>query len=74
MTQHEKTPPTRLPGFTTAEEAVAFWDAHSPEDFPDDLEEVEVTFSRPLMKRGLIIELEDGPIKELHTKCPEEGH
>jgi hypothetical protein len=37
----------KLPQMTREEEA-QFWDKHSIFDFADDLEEVEVTFAKPL--------------------------
>lgn len=41
-------PPNRIPDFNSYEEEAEFWDTHSPEDFPDEFEEVEMTFAHPL--------------------------
>jgi len=54
-----------IPTFKDEAEAAAFWDTHSPEDYPGDFEEVQVRFSRPLIKRGLTIKLSDETIQKL---------
>ncbi|MCC7104637.1 MAG: hypothetical protein IT307_05795 [Chloroflexi bacterium] len=40
-------------------EAAAFWDSHSPLDYPEDFAQTDVTFARPLTKRGLTIKLNE---------------
>jgi len=40
--------PKRIPDFNSYEDEAEFWDTHSPEDFPDEFEEVNVTFAHPL--------------------------
>lgn len=71
MTEERK--PSRLPRFKSEEEAAAFWDTHSPEDFPEEFEPVEVKFSRPLIKRGLTVKLSDETIDELRRLGQEQG-
>ncbi len=51
MKQKQKSkprPPERIPEFQSYEEEADFWDTFSPEDFPDEFEEVEVSFGKPL--------------------------
>ena len=36
--------PKRVPKFKTYGEEAAFWDAHSPEEFPEEFEDVEAEF------------------------------
>ena len=57
MTQSRATEPKPIPTFNNEAEAAAFWDTHSPEDYPDQFVEAEVRFSRPLIKRGLSIKM-----------------
>lgn len=38
---------TKIPRFKTYEEEAEFWDTHSPEDFPDEFEEIQVQFAPP---------------------------
>ena len=44
--------PTRgvrqIPEFNSYEEEANFWDTHSPLDFPDEFEAVEMTIARPV--------------------------
>lgn len=44
----QKTQRQRMPEFRSAAEEAAFWNTHSPLDFPEDVEEAEVTVARPL--------------------------
>lgn len=37
-----------LPRFKSIEEEAEFWDTHDTEEFAEEFEAVEVTFSRPL--------------------------
>lgn len=46
--QKTQKPLSRIPKFKSYEEEADFWDTHSPEDFPGEFEEVDVTFARPL--------------------------
>jgi hypothetical protein len=54
-------------------EAAAFWDTHSPLDYPEFFQEVEVTFSRPLIKRGITVKLNDETIQRLKRIAAEKG-
>ena len=40
---------TRVPRFRNRAEEAAFWDAHSPLEFEDEWEEMELKFARPLI-------------------------
>lgn len=71
MTAERK--PTHLPKFKDETEAAAFWDTHSPEEFPDEFEDVQVRFSKPLIKRGLTIKLSQDTIEELKRIAEERG-
>ncbi len=64
---------TKLPRFGSEEEAAAFWDTHSPEDFPEEFEPVEAKVSRPLIKRGLTVKLSDETIARLRELAREQG-
>ena len=72
MTQHTEHQP-RLPTFATEQEAAAFWDAHSPLDYPDDFQPVEVDVRKPLIKRGLTVKLDHDTIEQLTTIAQERG-
>jgi hypothetical protein len=63
----------KIPTFKSEEEAAAFWDTHSPLDYPEEFQEAQVKFSRPLIKRGLTIKLNDATIKELREIAQEQG-
>ena len=73
MTQRSTGKANRLPHFTSEAEAGAFWDTHSPEDFPDDFREVQVSFAKPLTKRGLTVKLSDETLAELRQRAEEQG-
>jgi hypothetical protein len=62
-----------IPTFKDEAEAAAFWDTHSPEDYPSEFEEVQVHFSRPLIKRGLTIKLSDETIQKLREIAQHKG-
>jgi predicted DNA binding CopG/RHH family protein len=62
-----------LPAFKDEAEAAAFWDTHSPLDYPEQFQEVQVTFSRPLVKRGLTIKLTEDSIERLRRLASEKG-
>jgi DNA-directed RNA polymerase specialized sigma24 family protein len=42
--------PTKIPHFKTYQDEAEFWDHHSPEDFPNDFEEVDVEFVSSLAR------------------------
>lgn len=64
---------TQIPKFKTEAEAAEFWDTHSPLDYPDQFQEVEAKFARPLIKRGLTIKLDGETIQELSQIAQEQG-
>ena len=71
MTTQRKS--SRLPKFKDEAEAAAFWDTHSPEDFPEEFEDVQVRFSKPLIKRGLTIKLGEDTIAQVKRLGQERG-
>lgn len=73
MTRKQENSHSRIPKFNTPEEAGTFWDTHSPEDFPEEFEEVQVKFSRPLINRGLTIKLTDETIEQLRKVAQNRG-
>lgn len=73
MTMTEERKRSKLPEFKSEEEAAAFWDTHSPEDFPEEFEPVKVKFSRPLIKRGLTVKLSEETIEKLRQLGQEQG-
>ncbi|MBI2909306.1 MAG: hypothetical protein HYX92_16800 [Chloroflexi bacterium] len=64
---------SQLPKFKGEAEAAAFWDTHSPEEFPEEFEDVQVRFAKPLMKRGLSIKLDEPTIARLTRLGREQG-
>lgn len=73
MPQAKETKSGRIPKFKDEAEAAAFWDTHSPEEFPEEFREAQVTFSRPLIKRGLTIKLSEETIEKLRGLAHERG-
>ncbi|MCL4508024.1 MAG: BrnA antitoxin family protein [Chloroflexi bacterium] len=73
MTKQPARTPSRVPTFATAEEAGAFWDTHSPEEFPEEFAEASVQFERPLIKRGLTVKLSEETIGQLRTLAGAQG-
>lgn len=71
MTKERK--PSQVPKFKDEKEAATFWDTHSPEDFPGEFKEVEATFSRPLIKKGLTIKLSEDTINQLREVAEHQG-
>jgi hypothetical protein len=65
MTTKGESTVRRVPDFADEQEAAAFWDTHSPLDYPDDFEEVEIGRSSPSRKRGLTVKLDEATIKLL---------
>jgi hypothetical protein len=63
----------QIPAFANLQEAVAFWDTHSPLDFPDEIEEVEITPASRTHKRGLTVKLDESTIKQLDAIAQERG-
>ena len=62
-----------IPKFKDAAEMGEFWDTHSPVDFPEHFQEVEARFSRPLIKRGLTVKLDEDTLKQLSETAKEKG-
>lgn len=73
MTEQRATTRSRVPDFGTEEEAQAFWDSHSPEDFPGEFAEAKVEFDRPLIKRGLTVKLSEETISQLRELAKAQG-
>jgi hypothetical protein len=73
MTRRRESEPTKVPKFNNEQEAGAFWDEHSPLDYPEHFREVEVRFSRPLIKRGLTIKLSEETIEQLREIGKQQG-
>ena len=73
MAQQPLTKPDRVLTFASAEEAGAFWDSHSPEDFPGEFTETRVQFDRPLIKRGLTVKLSEATITQLREMASAQG-
>jgi hypothetical protein len=63
----------RVPTFANEQEAAAFWDTHSPLDFPDEFEEVDVSMPRRVRKRGLTVKLDQGTIDQLDSIARQQG-
>ena len=63
----------RVPTFASDQEAAAFWDTHSPLDFPDEFEEVEVAIGRPARKRGLTVKLDQRTVDRLAGIARQQG-
>jgi hypothetical protein len=63
----------KVPVFADEQEAAAFWDTHSPLDFPDDFEEVELRISRPARKRSLTVDLDSAAIERLSAVAADQG-
>ena len=73
MARARGTQADKLPKFKDEAEAGAFWDTHSPEDYPGEFREVEVRFARPLIKRVLAIELSHESLDALQRLANGQG-
>lgn len=73
MTAKPKTEPTGVPEFADLQQAAEFWDTHSPLDFPEHFEEVDIADNRPARKRGITIKLEERTIDQLTSIAREQG-
>src|SRR5687767_13208721 len=73
MTKKRERSTERIPAFANEQEAAAFWDRHSPLDFPDDFEEAEVSIARSTRKRGLTVKLDQATIDRLTVIAEEKG-
>jgi hypothetical protein len=65
MAQRKKSDPAGVPEFKNEREMAEYWDNHSPLHYPDHFEEAEAEFSRPLIKKGLTIKLNEQVIEQL---------
>ena len=78
MTRKEQEQPkgiySRIPNFKTLEEEAAFWDAHSSEEFADELTPVEnVKFVKAHSKKALTVRFEEDTFEELTREAREKG-
>lgn len=73
MARRKETVPSRIPSFKNEIEAGEYWDTHSPEEFPDEFEEVKLKLPRPTYEEVLTVKLEDDTIKELRKVAREMG-
>jgi hypothetical protein len=62
-----------VPEFSDLQEAAEFWDEHSPLDFPDHFEDVDIGDNRPSRKKGITVRLEQHTIDELTSIARERG-
>lgn len=65
MTKKRERLAGHLPTLANEQDAAAFWDTHSPLDFPDEFEETEVSIARSTRKRGLTVKLDQATIDRL---------
>lgn len=63
----------QLPHFQNEQEAAAFWDSHSPLDYPEEFREAEVKFARPLIKKGLTVKLSEDTLIALSKEAQAKG-
>jgi len=73
MAKHHLRVRDRLPEFADEHEAATFWDDHSPIDYPEDFEEVEASFNRPLLRRALLIDVDPRESQALARLAIERG-
>jgi hypothetical protein len=73
MAERKDTTATKPPKFSSAAEAGEFWETHSPENFPNEFEEVQVRFTSPLIKRGLTVKLDEDTISQLRQVAHKRG-
>lgn len=64
--------PSRIPHFASREEEAAFWDTHDITDFEDELEPVQVRFSKHLSE-GITIRLQPETLATLRKLAHEQG-
>ncbi len=68
MTTHK----SRIPDFKTLEEEAAWWDAHDPADYQDELKTVKVRFAKNL-SAGLNIRLDPQSLNQLRAVAHKKG-
>jgi hypothetical protein len=64
---------SQIPPFRNLAEAAAFWDTHSPLDYPNEFHEAEVKFAPSVGKRGLTVRLAENTIAELREIAEARG-
>ena len=57
--------------FETYEEEARFWDTHDTTEFENEFEPVQVTFARPVIRRGLIVPLDLQTVEQLRRLASE---
>ena len=63
-----KKPVNKVPRFNSPDEEAAFWESHSPLDFPGEFETVEADIDRPLRhERVLSIRLDEMTITKMEA-------
>ncbi|MCL5882969.1 MAG: BrnA antitoxin family protein [Actinobacteria bacterium] len=70
MSAKKKTekPGNKVPNFISPEEEAAFWESHSPLDFPGEFKAVEADIDRPLRhERVLSIRLDEMTITKMEA-------
>ena len=61
-------PVNKVPRFNSPDEEAAFWESHSPLDFPGEFETVEADIDRPLRhERVLSIRLDEMTITKMEA-------
>ena len=73
MTESNQDHPSTIPRFANEAEMGDFWDTHSPEDFPDEFEDVEAAISPRLLTRVLTIKLSYEMIEQLRKAARDQG-
>src|SRR5687768_13430267 len=73
MTKNSKRSKKGVPTFVDEAEAAAFWDTHSPLDFPEEFEEAELSIARPARVRGLTVRLDQDAIERLNEVAQQKG-
>jgi hypothetical protein len=73
MTQGTARQRRRVPRFANEQEAAAFWDTHSPLDYPEEFREVEVKFAKPAIKRGLTVKLDQDTVDQVTALANRQG-
>jgi hypothetical protein len=72
MKKHDA-PEPHPPSFSSEQEAAEFWDEHSPLDFPDDFEEVELQRATGTRKRALTVRLDQATLERISEIAAEKG-
>jgi hypothetical protein len=62
-----------VPPFEDEREAAAFWDTHSPLDYPEEFQEVTVAVNRPAERHRLAIGLSERAMEQLENIAGDRG-